>query len=232
MTPVGAVARAGVFSCPAGWGAFALRTELGNARPPLQVQSRELIGRDEVLLEIATFLRRGHNVLLFGPAYVGKSSLIDCLGPHEATVIDPFEHVTPHLAAEVRRAMDRGRQFLVAARSLDRTYLGAVRRIAWRFTMLRVPPLANRVMQQLIQRECTRRGIPRALLTHDWVRGMADLSQGRPGVALAMVDAARRTHAAKHVLPLPPAAYVEARVQQEWPQFEHEQHHSQPVNEE
>jgi hypothetical protein len=98
--------------------------------------------------------------------------------------------------------------------------------------MVRVPPLGNRVMQQLIQRECMRRGIPRTLLTHDWVRGMADLSQGRPGLALAMVDAAERTHALKAVLPLPPAAYVEARVQQEWPQFDHDGRQSQADNEE
>lgn len=179
---------------------------------------RGLMARDDLLAEVTALLERGHNVLLFGPADIGKSAVISALRPliHESVVvIDPFEHVSPHLAAEIRRAMDlRATQHLVATRSLDRAKLGAVRRIAWRFTNVRVPPLPHRATQLLVRQAFVAAGIDADIVPSAWVRLTTDLARGLPGRAFAVADAAARAYVQTGTLPSPQAAYVAGRMRQ------------------
>jgi hypothetical protein len=171
-----------------------------------------LLGRDDLLANIDSLLRRGQSVLLFGPANVGKSALIDALAPKDAMIVDPFERVSSHLAARIRREMECGVVCLAAARSLDRAYLGSVRRFAWRFDTVRVLPLCGRWMQRLVSRECARVQLPGDVVTPRWRRSVVRLARGRPGLALGMVRAAADIRARKGRLPSPAAAYVEAAI--------------------
>ena len=177
---------------------------------------QQLLGRADLLEQVRTLLSHGHNVLLFGPPDVGKSAIIHALDVAGAiagiSTIDPFARIAPHRAGEIRRAMDlRGAQFIAATRSLDRGQLGAVRRIAWRFTNVRVLPLADRPMRQLIENACVEYGLTSALPA-DWSKSAAGLASGRPGVALSIVGAAAEIRTSKGRLPSPNAAFVVARM--------------------
>ena len=182
-----------------------------DARSPKSEVGRALHGRQHLTDEVTGLLARGDHVLLVGPAEIGKTALIEALAS-PATVLDPFEHVSPRLAAQIRRAMDRGTQFIAAARTLDRRRLGAVRRIAWRFTTLHVPPLNGRPMRHLVVAECARLGLPSEQATVAWIDSILHLARGRPGVALMTVGVAARIRAATNTLPSAPAAYIEALV--------------------
>jgi hypothetical protein len=172
-------------------------------------------GRDALVADVERLLGRGHHVLLFGAKGVGKSTLIGGLSPELATlVLDPFEHVTPRSAARIRQAMDRGAVCLAAARSLDRAVLGAVRRIAWRFTTVRVAPLADRWMRTVVSDECERLRVPGDAVTPAWIQSAVRASRGCPGLAVALVREAVSKHAASGVFPSPAAAAIEARIRQ------------------
>jgi energy-coupling factor transporter ATP-binding protein EcfA2 len=168
----------------------------------------ELLGRDKALVEINGLVRAGHHVLLWGPRGVGKSALIGALAPHSATVIDPFDGIHTRYAGGILRSMDRGAQFIAAARTLDRARLGAVRRFAWRFTTYSVPPLSVLWMRRVVERECARVGIDPT--SDAWTRAAAHLARGCPGAAVALVQAAADRWQQVGVVPSPTAAYLSA----------------------
>lgn len=172
----------------------------------------DLLARDEPRAEVRSLLARGHNVLLFGPSQIGKTALIAALGVHRAVVLDPFQHVSSQLAGRILRGMDRGTSYLAAARSLDRHYLGAVRRIAWRFTSVRIPPLPDRCMKQLIEREWTARCPMAEVPSAAWIRTFLRLADGRPGFAIAMIQLIAQRHEATGTLPSPALAYTVALI--------------------
>jgi len=173
---------------------------------------RELLGRDELLERIARLLRSGSNVALVGPADIGKSALIAALEAPGVIVVDPFEHIHSRLAARIRRAIYRRTVHLIAVRSLDRRELGAVRRIMFWFTEVRVPPLTAYWMRLLIRREWARAQLPEDLLAPAWTRGILRLARGRPGMAVALVAAAAELRRARGTLPSPHVTYIEARI--------------------
>jgi hypothetical protein len=176
------------------------------------VASMRLAGRDHLVAEIGALLDRGHHILVYGPAGVGKSALLEAVTPSGALVLDPFEHVTPHAAATIRLVMDRGRQCLAAARSLDRQLLGAVRRIAWRFTTVRVPPLSDRWMRHVVTDACARAHLPTDATAGPWTGSVVRQSHGRPGLALAIVREAAGIRAIRGALPSPATAAIEAHI--------------------
>jgi hypothetical protein len=184
-----------------------VRIPSGTDRP-----ADQLLGRDELLEVIGSYLRHGTHVLLVGPPDVGKTALIGALVTHDVVILDPFERVSSHAAARIRQAMDHGVIFLAGTRSLSRDHLGAVRRIAWRFATVRVPPLHGHWMKRLMLRECIRLELPGDVVTPPWTRSVMQLSRGRPGLALAILQAAAGLRAVKGSLPSPAAAYIEARI--------------------
>jgi hypothetical protein len=186
------------------------------AQPPGTPGERRcgaLLGRDRLVAEVNALLHAGQNILLVGPRDVGKSALIHALGARAVVVIDPFERVSPHLAARIRRAMGRGTVHLAAARTLDRAHLGAVRRIIFWFTVVRVPPLTEHWMQRLVRRECLAWDLGPDVATPPWVRTVSRLARGRPGLALAMVRVAAAMYATRGALPSPAVACIEANIE-------------------
>jgi hypothetical protein len=165
-----------------------------------------------MLEDIAELLSAGQNVLLCGPSGVGKTALIAALERRDIIVIDPFEHVHSRLAARIRRTIYRGAVHLGATTSLDRAHLGAVRRIAFWFTVVRVPPISALWMRRLILRQCRDAQIPDTTATPSWRRAVLRLARGRPGMAMAMVDEAAAVYRRKGALSSPDAAYIEARL--------------------
>lgn len=172
-----------------------------------------MFGRRALLTEIERLISLRRNVLLVGPADVGKTALLQTVGAPGVMIIDPFEGISSHRAWLIRRAMDRGILCLAAARSLDRGRLGAVGRIAWRFTVVRVPELSDACTRRLVARECASAGIAPHLVTREWMSTALQLAQGRPGVALAIVHGTARTWSVRTGLPTPAAAYLEMAVQ-------------------
>ena len=173
---------------------------------------RELLGRDDLLERVAGLLGEGKNVALIGPHDIGKSAVIGALAVPDVVVVDPFERVHSHLAARIRRAIYRRTLHLIAVRSLDRRQLGAVRRIMFWFTEVRVPPLTAYWMRRLIRREWVRTELPAELLAPAWTRGALRLARGRPGMAVAIVQTAAAIHRTRGTIPSPDAAYIEARI--------------------
>jgi hypothetical protein len=177
-----------------------------------EMRTHTLLGRDGLVLEIANLVSREENVLIWGPRDIGKTALISALPPHYARVLDPFEKVKPRVAAAILRAMDRGISYLTAARSLDRRVLGAVRRIAWRFTTVRVPPLDGRWMRRLVTEEWVRCGLATDVVPTRWTSQALRIARGRPVVAIAIVQAAASIQAVKGVLPSAAVAHIEASI--------------------
>jgi hypothetical protein len=171
-----------------------------------------LLGRGALLQGIEALLHNRHNVLLVGPPDVGKTALVQAVSCRDLALIDPFEGVSVHLAARIRRAMGRGTVHLAAARTLDRRILGAVRRIAFWFTVVQVPPLTDRWMQPLAAREYAALRLPVDLITPRWTSAVLRLARGRPGLALAIVRSAATIRAVRGALPSPASAYIEARM--------------------
>jgi ABC-type branched-subunit amino acid transport system ATPase component len=83
-----------------------------------------LLGRRALLGSVRQLLVDGKSVLLVGPAGIGKTALIRCLTPNGVMVIDPFERVSAHRAARVRRGMERGTLVVGAARTPKGVDLG------------------------------------------------------------------------------------------------------------
>ena len=148
-----------------------------------------LIGRDELVGHIKRLIGEGINVLLVGPSGVGKSALIDAtVGGVSCERVDPFEHISRMRAARLRRHMDAGVIMIGAARTLDRRRMGAVGRIAWRFRVVRVPPLATADMRELIRRTLTA-DFPAAADIDTWIRAIARRAGGIPGRGRALAEA-------------------------------------------
>jgi len=171
-----------------------------------------LVGRDAVLAEIRRYLAQDHNVLLIGPRDVGKTAIIRALALHGVLLLDPFMGVTPRAAGAIRRAMDRGVQCLAAARSTDRAELGAVRRLVFRFTSVRVPPLPRRWMRQLLAAELARQELDCDAAAPAWMSEVVRLSHGLPGLGVAIIRAAAELRARTGHLPSPRTALVNADI--------------------
>jgi hypothetical protein len=171
----------------------------------------ELFGRHTLLNTIEHLLGDGKSVLLVGPAGIGKSALIRAVATPDVMVVDPFERVSAHRSARIRRAMDRGMAAFGAARTLNRADLGQVGRIMWRFTTLRVPPLPTASMRRLIEDACAVQRIPADLITSKWIREVATVARGRPGVGRTIVHHAAAMREERR-LPAPAAAYLQAGI--------------------
>ena len=173
-----------------------------------------LLGRRPLLRIIEDLVLQQRNVLLTGPAGIGKTALLEAFRCDGLLIVDPFEHVSTQRAWRIRRAMKRGAICLAATRSLERAHLGCVGRIFWRFDMVRVPPLSRAWIRRLIVHECRTLGISAHLVTAEWMRRAVELAQGRPGVALAIVRAVARMHRGASPLATPGAAYLESLVEE------------------
>jgi hypothetical protein len=179
--------------------------------PPSAVECG-LPGRERLLAEVRRLLRRRQDVLLVGPAGVGKTAVIRALARTDVVVIDPFEDITSHRAAAIRRALTRRTLHLAAARSLDRRRLGAVRRIAFWFTVVPVPPLPPRWIARLALTRWRAGPLGVADCPDGWVQGVVCLARGRPGLALEIVRSAELASAERGTVPSPAAAFIAARV--------------------
>lgn len=119
-------------------------------------RSTDLLGRDMVMRQVAESLAAGRSVLLYGPESIGKSAIVGALARNGIVVVDPFEHVTRQQASRMRRALDHGVVHLGATRAASRRALGAVGRILWRFSMIRVRELPDPVVARIVARELHR----------------------------------------------------------------------------
>lgn len=173
-----------------------------------------LLGRAPVLAQIHDYMTRQHNVVLVGPRDIGKTAVIRSMIaalPGDFFVLDPFMGISPHAAGQIRRILERGTQCIAATRSLDRAEMGAVRRIAFRFTTVRIPPLSAHWIKRLL-RSAYEQHLADMIVTSEWTDAVVQLAQGRPGVALAIVRAARRWCDQRGVLPSPATAHIEASI--------------------
>ncbi len=148
-----------------------------------------LIGRDELIERIERVIAERISVLLVGPPGAGKSALIDTIiRGVSCEPVDPFEHISRIRAARLRRHLDAGVVMIGAARTLDRRQMGAVGRIAWRFRVVRVPPLTNTDMGEVIRRTLTA-DISAGAHADAWVRDLARCAGGLPGYGRALAEA-------------------------------------------
>jgi hypothetical protein len=157
----------------------------------------ELFGRDAVVRRVTSELEAGRSVLLFGPEAIGKSAIVAAAARDGVEVIDPFERITPQQAYRMRRALDRGAVYLGASRVARGRELGAVGRILWRFSLVRVRELPNAVLGRVVLRELEGRGSAAGEADAAWVPEIVALARGRPGFAVAMARFAadwRRAH--------------------------------------
>ncbi|MDE3151233.1 MAG: ATP-binding protein [Gemmatimonadota bacterium] len=176
-------------------------------------EARRLFGRDALLTEVREYLAKQYNVLLLGPRDVGKSAIIRALGLDGVMILDPFMSVAPRLAGSIRRAMDRGVQCVAATRTVNRAEMGAVRRLAFRFTTVRVPPLTARWVRRILATEYAEQGWGTNGVPSVWTEETVRLVDGLPGLAVAVVRAAAEVRARTGHLPSPRTALVEADIQ-------------------
>ena len=171
--------------------------------------STDVIGRDALVREVTDNLTAGQSVLLYGPEAIGKSAIVATLERDNVIVVDPFEHVTRQRAAEIRRGLDRGAVYIGATRAESRQALGAVGRILWRFSMVRVRELPDSVVRRILLRECRRPANeePEAA----WIRECISLARGRPGFAKAVALFASDWQRRRSYWPLPALAFAATR---------------------
>jgi hypothetical protein len=149
-----------------------------------------VIGRDELLRDVRAHLAHGRSVLLVGPPGVGKTAIVDRAATSDLLVIDPFEHVGSVAAARIRRAMDCGHIVLAAARTRDRHAIGAVGRILWRLTMVRVRPLTAHETCLIVEARVREARLVDHPPTDAWLHEAAIEAGGLPGHAHQLADAA------------------------------------------
>jgi hypothetical protein len=100
--------------------------------------------------------------------------------------------------------------YLGAARVAERRELGAVGRILWRFSMLRVRELSDAVLRRIVARELGL-GDQALLRERGWVAETVRLAHGRPGFATAMSRCAVEWRSRRGYLPLPAFAFAAMR---------------------
>jgi len=167
-----------------------------------------LIGRDETIADVTALLDAGRHVLLFGPSQVGKSAIIGAVARPGLMVIDPFAAVTRAQAARIRRAMDRGTICLAAARTRERTKIGYVGRVLWRFVPVRVAPLSAGAIREVIGGILAARSM-QAPDHPGWLNEAVGVSQGLPGYAVQIARLACDRWEARRFLPEPGVVLVE-----------------------
>ena len=111
----------------------------------------------------------------------------------------------------MRRALDRGAVYLGAARVARGRELGAVGRILWRFSLVRVRVLPDAVLGRVVLRELEGRGSVAAEAGAGWVREIVALARGRPGFAVAMARFAADWRRAHGYLAAPAFAFAAVR---------------------
>jgi hypothetical protein len=188
---------------------------LGTALNEYQLQlksmrSTDLLGRDVLVRDVANSLAAGRSVLLYRPDGIGKSAVIAALAQDGIVIIDPFEHITRQHAYRMRRALDHGAVHLVATRDIRRRALGAVGRILWRFSMVRVRELPDAIINRVVMREIQRSSLE-ADLERSWMREVVILARGRPGFAAAMGRFAVEWRSAHGYWPIPGFAFAATR---------------------
>lgn len=186
-----------------------MRSGNGSSGSPNMRHSTELVGRAALVRDVTGHLTAGRSVLLYGPEAIGKSAIIAALGRGDFVVVDPFEHVTRQRAADMRRALDRGAVYVGATQAASRRALGAVGRILWRFSMVRVRELPDPVVSRIVVRDC-RLAVdeePEAA----WIREVVSLARGRPGFARAMARFAADWHRRRGYWPLAALAFAATR---------------------
>jgi len=168
----------------------------------------DLLGQARVIREVEKLLDSGRSVLLFGPEGIGKTAVIEVVRRPGVVVVDPLQHVSPQRASKLRRALDCGVLHLAAARVPSGRELGAVGRILWRFSTVRVRELPDPIMCRIVARalqewHCTAR--------REWIREVAALAKGRPGFATNVVRVASEWARAHGDVPTPAFAFAAAR---------------------
>lgn len=172
-------------------------------------RSTDLRGRDALLRQVAARLTAGRSVLLYGPEGMGKSAIVAALARDGVVVMDPFEHVNRQQASQMRRALDRGAVYLGATRATSRRALGAVGRILWRFSMIRVRELPDPILGRIVTQQL-RRAIPAVDVDRTWLHEVVTLTKGRPGFATVMARFAVEWHRRHGYLP-PALMFVATR---------------------
>jgi len=173
-----------------------------------------LRGRDAELAEVMSALQAGQSVLLFGPEAVGKSAIARTVASANILLLDPFEHVSGHRAHRVLHWLDQGRVAVATSRTRRRSDIGAVGRVLWRFTPVRVEPLSRAWIRQILW-DILGLALHRsqALPSSWWSQAIA-ASRGRPGYAAAIATGTARALDASGRVPSPHLVLLDARL--EW----------------
>jgi hypothetical protein len=152
-----------------------------------------LSGRAAVLRQVLELMDAGRSVLLFGPEGIGKSAIIQAVVRAGTVIVDPFERITRPRACQMRRALDHGIVHLAASRVSQGPELGAVGRVLWRFSIVRVRELPDGIIRGILLREL-RAGDDSLCPQKVWVNDLVRLAAGRPGFAIAMGRFAAEWH--------------------------------------
>lgn len=171
--------------------------------------SSELLGQARVIRQVTDLLKSGRSVLLFGPEGIGKSAVIGAVAHDRLIVVDPLEHVSPQRACRMRRALDRGVVHLAASRVPQGRELGAVGRIMWRFSTVRVRELPDSIIRRIVSNQL--RDLESTRIERGWLHELAGLAQGRPGFATAMGRLAAEWTRTHGYLPMPSFVFAATR---------------------
>jgi hypothetical protein len=168
----------------------------------------DLLGQARVVREVEPRLDGGRSALLFGPEDIGKTAVIEVARRPGIVVVDPLQYASPQRASKLRRALDRGVLHLAAARVPSGRELGAVGRILWRFSTVRVRELPDPIRCRIVARalpvsHCTAR--------REWIREVAALAKGRPGFATNVARVASEWARTHGDVPTPVFAFAAAR---------------------